>query len=131
ARVKADESVMLLFLFNGKIASRHGFLFDDSTDDAQKAPQPLYAEEGNAEERPADLPARLKSFGEVLPVKGFIPVPMGSELFRLLSRGPVMEVELASGAAFRNVLAKDEAERFAGYLLKLKLEGKIELEVET
>jgi hypothetical protein len=49
----------------------------------------------------------------------------------MLQRGPVMEVELADGAAFRNILSREEAERFAGHLLRLKLEGKLELEIEA
>jgi len=139
-RVRGDEAVLLLELFVGRLPSRHGFLFDDSTEDVGLPPAPLYAEEGVAagDIRPdaQDLAARVRAPGEVLPAKGFLPVfvprPEGGEdFFRLLQRGPVMEVEVAEGQGFRNVLSREESERFAGYLLRLKLQGKLELEVEA
>lgn len=140
ARVGGDEAVLLCFLFTGRIPSRYGFLFDDSTEDVSLPPPQLYPDEGVVPEevRPtaAGLEARLGAPGQVLPIKGFLPVfvarPTGGEdFFRLLQRGPVMEVEVADGATFRNILAREEAERFAGHLLRLKLEGKIELEIEA
>jgi hypothetical protein len=78
----------------------------------------------------------VRAPGEVLPIKGFLPLfvprPEGGEhFFRLLQRGPVMEVEVAEGEVFRNILSREEAERFAGHLLRLKLEEKIELEIEA
>jgi hypothetical protein len=139
-RVGGDTPVLLLHLFTGRIPSRHGFLFDDSTEDVSLPPAPLYPEEGVAPgevrpEAPA-LIARVRAPGEVLPVKGFLPVfvprPEGGEdFFRLLQRGPVMEVEVAEGPGFRGILTREESERFAGHLLRLKLEGRLELEVEA
>lgn len=140
ARVGGDEAVLLCYLFSGRIPSRYGFLFDDSTEDVSLPPAPLYPDEGvtAAEVRPdaAVLEARLRAPGEVLPLKGFLPLfvprPEGGEhFFRMLQRGPVMEVEVADGEAFRNILSREEAERFAGHLLRLKLEEKIELEIEA
>jgi hypothetical protein len=139
-RVSGDTPLLLLYLFTGRIPSRHGFLFDDSTDDVSLPPAPLYAEEGVAphEVRPEALAleARLRSPGEVLPVKGFLPVFVprpggGEDFFRLLQRGPVMEVEVAEGGAFRAILSREESERFAGHLLRLNLQGQIVLEVEA
>nr|WP_245682926.1 hypothetical protein [Archangium gephyra] len=139
-RVGGDAPLLLLYLFAGRIPSRHGFLFDDSTEDVALPPAPLYPEEGvvPAEVRPEApaLVARVRAPGEVLPVKGFLPIfvprPEGGEdFFRLLQRGPVMEVEVAEGPGFRGVLTREESERFAGHLLRLKLEGKLELEVEA
>ncbi len=139
-RVSGDTPVLLLHLFTGRIPSRHGFLFDDSTEDVSLPPAPLYPEEGVApgEVRPEapDLISRVRAPGEVLPVKGFLPVfvprPEGGEdFFRLLQRGPVMEVEVAEGPGFRGILTREESERFAGHLLRLKLEGRLELEVEA
>lgn len=139
ARVSPDEGVLLCFLFSGSVPSRYGYLFDDSTEDATLAPAPLYADEGlgPSQLRPgaAALRALVETKAGVLPVKGFIPVLVpdasGSSFFRLLERGPVMEVELQEGEGFRSILMPAEAERFAGYLLRLKLEGKIELEFEA
>ncbi|HSP81533.1 MAG TPA: hypothetical protein VLQ93_23645 [Myxococcaceae bacterium] len=139
-RVSGDAPVLLLYLLTGHIPSRYGFLFDDSTADVSLSPAPLYAEEGvtSGEVRPgaAALAERVRAPGEVLPVKGFLPAfvrrPEGGEdFFRLLQRGPVLEVEVAEGEGFRSVLSREESERFAGHLLRLKLEGRLELEVEA
>lgn len=139
-RVAEDDAVLLCFLFTGRIPTRYGFLFDDSTEDVSLPPAPLYADEGvaSAEVRPdaASLEARLRGPGDALPLKSFLPVFVprpggGEDFFRLLQRGPVMEVELAEGSTFRNVLAREEAERFAGHLLRLKLEGRIELDIQA
>jgi hypothetical protein len=139
-RLAGDTPVLLCFLLSGAIPSRHGFLLDDSTEDVALPPAPLYADEGvtPAQVRPdaAGLEARVRGAGEVVPLKGFLPVFVprpggGEDFFRLLQRGAVLEVEVAEGAAFRNVLTREEAERFAGHLLRLKLEGRIDLELEA
>jgi hypothetical protein len=140
ARVGGDEAVLLCFLFTGRIPSRYGFLVDDSTEDVSLPPAPLYPDEGvdPRDIRPdaTALEARLGAPGRVLPLKGFLPIfvprPAGGEdFFRMLQRGPVLEVEVADGATFRNILSREESERFAGHLLRLKLEEKIELEIEA
>ncbi|WP_164017203.1 hypothetical protein [Pyxidicoccus trucidator] len=139
-RVSGDTPVLLCFLFSARIPSRHGFLLDDSTEDVALPPAPLYPDEGvaPADVRPdaAGLEARMRGEGEVVPLKGFLPVFVpraggGEDFFRLLQRGAVLEVEVAEGPAFRNVLTREEAERFAGHLLRLKLEGRIDLELEA
>jgi hypothetical protein len=139
-RVSGDTPVLLCVLLTGRIPSRYGFLLDDSTEDVALPPAPLYPEEGVApgEVRPdaPGLEARMRGAGEVLPLKGFLPVFVprpggGEDFFRLLQRGAVLEVEVAEGAAFRSVLSRAEAERFAGHLLRLKLEGRIELDLEA
>ena len=137
-RVGGDDAVLLLYVMSGRIPSRYGFLFDDSTDDVALAPPPLYPDEGvgASDIRPSVETMRelVRSERTVLPVKGFIPVfvanPAGGEdFFRLLQRGPVMEVELQDGPQFRSLLSREEGERFAGHLLRLKMQAKIELEV--
>ena len=139
-RVSPDEAVLLLYALTGRIPSRYGFLFDDSTDDVMQPPQPLYPEEGVSPEqtRPdaAALRALVEAAHSVLPVKGFIPLQVpradgGHDFVRLLQRGPVMEAELQDGAGFRSLLAREEGERIAGYLLRLKLTKKIELEISA
>lgn len=139
-RLSGDTPVLLCFLLTGCIPSRHGFLLDDSTEDVALPPAPLYADEGVApgDVRPdaAGLEARVRGAGEVVPLKGFLPVFVprpggGEDFFRLLQRGAVLEVEVAEGTAFRNILTREAAERFAGHLLRLKLEGRIDLELEA
>lgn len=139
-RVSPDEAVLLLYVLTERIPSRYDFLFDDSTEDVLLPPPPLYADEGVAPEevRPGGqaLRERLRSAPRVLPVKGFLPVEVprpggGEDFFRLRLRGPVMEAELLDGDDFRPVLAREEAERLAGHLLRLKLQGRVELEIAT
>lgn len=131
-RVGADEAVLLCFLFTGKLPSRYGFLFDDSTDDLRETPPTLYAEEGvlpaHVRPDPHALELLLDAKSEVLPLKGMLPMRLPMML-RLLERGPVMEAEVADGVVFRNVLSREEAERVAGHLLKMKLDGWLELEL--
>lgn len=139
-RISADEAALLLFVLSGAIATRYGFLVDDSTDDVNLPPQPLYPDEGlNASDTRPDanvLRALVERPNAVLPLKGFIPVFVprtdgGVDFFRMLQRGPVLEVELQEGAQFRNVLSREEGERFAGHLLRKKLEGKLDLELQA
>ena len=139
-RLSGDTPVLLCFLFSGRIPSRYGFLLDDSTEDVALPPAPLYPDEGVAPAavRPdaAGLEARVRGEGEVTPLKGFLPVFVpraggGEDFFRLLQRGAVLEVEVTQGPDFRNILTREEAERFAGHLLRLKLEGRIDLELEA
>jgi len=136
-RLSPDEAVLALTLLTGQVPTRYGFLFDDSTEDPS-LPQPLlYAEEAGDSVRPdaATLGARVLDASAPLPVKGYLPLWIAEggsrHLFRMLQRGPVMEVEIADGEGFRNVLTLPEAERFSGHLLRLKLAGRIELEIEA
>lgn len=132
-RVSGDEAVLLLYLFTGKIPSRYGFLFDDSTDDPSLPPPPLYPELGVASQAvrpsPGALAELLSGPATVVPLKGFLPLRVGKAFYRLLQRGPVMEVEIQDADGFRNLLSPQEAEALGGHLLQLKLEGKIELEI--
>ncbi len=138
ARPSADEAVLVFFVLTGSVPSRYGYLFDDATDDLSTQPPVLYAEEGVTQTRPSprELKALVTQRREVMPVKGVIPALVPSpggeaDLFVLRQRGPVMEVELAAEDALRSVLSADEAERFAGHLLRLKLEGRLELALEA
>jgi hypothetical protein len=137
-RVSPDESVVLMYLMSGKLPTRYGFLFDDSTEDAALPPTWLYNEEGvrSHETRlpPRPLAERLLGMQQFAPVKGFLPLfihARGGEpvLHRLLERGAVMEVEISDGGEFRNALSQEEAERVAGALLRLQVEGKLKLEL--
>jgi len=139
ARVGPDEAVMLLWTLTGRIPSRYGYLFDDATEEAALVPPALYPDAGvaAAEVRP-NAPAfqrLLQARKDVWPVKGciplWVPTPEGEALYRLLERGPVMEVEIADGEGFRHALTHAEGERLAGHLMRLKIAGRIELEVEA
>lgn len=132
-RLGPDESVIALYALTGRIPSRYGFLFDDSTDDALAAPPVLYADEGVTDRRPPSttaLASVLEARAEVWPVKGMLPMilPDGTWL-RWISRGAVLEAEVQEGEAFRNLLSHDEAERITGLLLSHKLAGRLELEL--
>ena len=80
ARVGPDEAVLLCFLLNGRVPSRYGYLFDDSTNDAQGEPPHLYADETvaidieAASPGPPRLKDMLNSSPEVVPVKACIPL---------------------------------------------------------
>ncbi len=138
ARVGRDEAVVLFSLLSGKLPTRYGFLFDDSTEDVSLPPPNLYAEGGVTEVRPgADaFEAWLSGGARLVPFKGFLPVRLplhggGSQLFRLLQRGAVMEAEVRDGEGFRSLLTHEESERLAGHLLQLRLAGKLSLEVKS
>lgn len=133
-RLGPDESVIALYVLTGRIPSRYGFLFDDSTDDAQALPPMLYADEGLGvgELRPSlfELGSSLSSRAEVWPVKGMLPVVLpGGSWARWISRGAVMEAEVQDGEGFRNLLTEGEAERMTGLLLSHKLAGRVEMEL--
>jgi hypothetical protein len=138
-RVGADEAVLLLWTLSGRIPSRYDYLFDDATDEAALAPPTLYPDQGlaAAEVRPTASVLRrlLEARKDVWPVKGCVPVwvptPEGDVLYRMLERGPVMEVEIADGEGFRHALTHPEGERLAGHLMRLKIAGRIDLEVEA
>ncbi len=133
-RLSTDDSIALFFvLTGGKIPSRYGYLFDDSTDDPTAVPPWVYPDEGVIDARPppATLAALLGARNEVWPVKGMIPLWLPGErrMARWLQRGAVMEAEVADGDGFRNLLSTDEAERLLGLMLSLKLAGTLELEL--
>ncbi|MBE2249234.1 MAG: hypothetical protein IAE78_06745 [Myxococcus sp.] len=130
-RPTPDAAVTLLFATSGRVPTRYGYLFDDSTDEALLAPPVLYPDEGVSDRRPkpAQLAALLSARAERWPVKGMVPMLLGSGLMRWLERGAVMEAEVADGDGFRNLLTRHEAEQLTGALLALKLDGRIELEL--
>jgi len=134
-RLTGDDAVVVFFALTGRVPSRYGFLFDDSTDDVSAPPPWLYPDEGVSPEqtrpRPAELRALLDSRESVWPAKGMLPVtlPGDGRLARWLQRGAVMEAEIAEPDGFRNLLSQDEAERMLSVLLSLKLAGRLEVEL--
>jgi len=140
ARPSLDGAVLLFFLLTGAIPSRQGFLSDESTEDLALGAPPLYPDEGvpppEVRPTPEALASRLAAGGPVLPVRGFIPLwlngPEGAPgLFRFLQRGPVLELEQLRDGAFHAVLPLEQAERVAGLLLRLRVEGRLQLEISS
>lgn len=131
-RLSEDAAVLSLYALTQHIPSRYGFLGDDSTDDPTMVPGVLYLDEGISDVRPSPLVLSdiLKSAPLMWPVKGMIPFQLPSGLWaRWLSRGAVLEAELASNDGFRNVLTTHECAEMVGVLLKQHLAGLLELEL--
>lgn len=124
-RLGDDESVLALFALSGRMPSRYGYLFDDSSDDVSAAPATLYPDEGVTDVK-GD--AALDARPQVWPVKGVLPVKLpDARWMRWVARGPVLEAELADGEGWRNVLTTEEAEAVTGFLLAQQLSGRLVL----
>lgn len=130
-RPSPDDAVTLLFAMTGRVPTRYGALFDDSTDDVLLPPQWLYADLGHRELRPKPSVLRewLIAEPEFWPVKTMIPVLREAGLSRWVARGAVLEAELADGDAFRSLLSVEEGEELTAELLRLKLAGRLGLEL--
>lgn len=139
-RLGEDEAVLLHAAWNqGRIPSRHAFFSDDTTEDALQAPARLYAEIGVVEVRPGadgeealyDDPAR-----KIVPAKGFIPLRLENNpwpRFRLVNRGPVGEFECREdpARAYEHVMTRVHAELLAGWIIHLKMSGRLDAEVKV
>lgn len=139
-RLSGDAPVVLCFVLTGRVPSRYEFLSDESVEELALGPAPLYADEGvGAAEVHAPLPALaslLDRHAEVLPIRGWIPLPLQAaggapEPWRLMQRGPVLEVERLEEGGARGVLSREEAEKVSGALLLLELSGRIALTLST
>jgi hypothetical protein len=139
-RLGEDEAVLLHAAWNqGRIPSRHGFFSDDTTEDALQAPPRLYAEMGVAEVRPgADLEEALYDdpARKIVPAKGFIPLRLETNpwpRFRLVNRGPVGEFECREDLArsYEHVMTRVHAELLAGWIIHLKMSGRLDAEVKV
>ncbi|MFO0599329.1 MAG: hypothetical protein U0228_28740 [Myxococcaceae bacterium] len=126
-----DDAVLALHRLSGRAPSRYGYLADDSLDELGATPASLYPDEGVTEVRPTApaLAAVLAERKTMWPVKGHLPMLVGGKLLRWVTRGPVLEAELAEGDGFRNVLTRQEAEQITGSFLALKLGGAIDFEL--
>jgi hypothetical protein len=135
-RLRGDDPVKLFFLLTGLVPTHENFLDDESTDDLHAGPLHFYRGEGVADERlrptAPQLKAMLSSMSSVAPVRAALPFldPAG-RLWRFVPRGPVLELELAEGDGFRNLLTRLEGEEGAGVLLKLRLAGQVDLTLEA
>jgi hypothetical protein len=138
-RLRDDAPVTLLHLLVGLLPTHYGYLDDDSTDDVNAGATLFYPEEGVQNEwlRPT-APALKEALGaakRVLPLKACLPFFTGEgqdrRLWRMLPRGPVLELDVEDGHGFRNILSRPEAEEAAGALVRLRLSGRIALEVDA
>jgi hypothetical protein len=125
-RPSPDDAVLLCWACTGHIPTRYDSLFDDSTDDARLAPGDVYGPTPRL--GPDELRDVLESTDGPWPIKGHVPLP-GPAWYRLKARGVVLEAEIADGSGWRAVLAVNEAEAFIAALLKMRLEGRVGLEL--
>lgn len=136
-RPSADDALLLCWALTGQAPTRSDFLSDDATDDVSLGPTAFYADEAGASVEPRPTPDALTDalahFREqpFLPIRGFVPfqVPGQSRMFRLVQRGPVLEVERVGDGAFQTVLETSDAQSVAGLFLRLRAEGKLNFEL--
>ncbi len=136
ARPGEEEAALLLgFVLSGKLPTHYDAFFDDSVDDLSLPPARFYEEDG-ASARPASVdvedalvadPARA-----FVPVKGMIAFCLPERdfpRFRLVNRGPLSEVEARESAdgGYSQLLSREAAELLSGYLIRLQVEGRLEL----
>ncbi len=131
-RLSAPEAISLCILLAGRVPTRFEFLGDDSQQSLERGFDFAYAADLEARLGATDLTAAamLRTPAQFIPVKAMIPLRAPADsgpVFRFVSRGPVLEAEIAEGEAFRNVLQQSEAEAVAARLLELKLAGRVGL----
>ena len=133
-----EDAVLLLRLLHGKLPTRWGYYGDDAIDDLQRGTAQLYRDEGVSEPWPADaeaFDAAAFAKGDFAPVRANFAFALGGAgfpHFRFVHRGPVGQVEARrKGEPYQHVLRREDAELLSGYLLRLKLSGRIELQLDV
>ncbi len=134
-RPAPDDAVLIGFVLSGKLFTRYDAFFDDAIDDLSLEPARFYAEEGNPCARLPDVDAEDALCAEpgraFVPAKGHISFRVPGHDFpryRLVNRGPVAEVQArAAGGEYAPLMPRAAAELLSGYLLRLKLEGRLEV----
>lgn len=136
ARPGDEDAVLLTRLLHGRLPTRWGFFADDATDDLARGPARFYADEGLVELHPPDADAEdaiLFGPGDFLPVRGQLAFSVPDRpwpRFRLVHHGPIAQVEgRRAGEPYAHVLRREDGELLTGYLLRLKLAGKLELQL--
>lgn len=137
-RPSPDEALLWSRALSGKLFTRYEAFFDDSVDDLALGPARLYAEEGCSDARPGSADAEdrvaLDLAGPFAPVKGLIALRVpGHDFprFRVVNRGPLAEVEARDeGSDYANLLPRPAAELFTGYLIRLRMEKKLDLALQ-
>jgi hypothetical protein len=130
-KLSEEEALIAMFLFSEKIPSRYGAHLDDSVDSVLLPEANVFVEESVDVSRmePLALISLLNSDAKVIPMKGSIPMKVGTQWIRWVSRGPILEAEFIELHGYRNTMTRDEAEEVLGQFIQLKLSGKIELEL--
>ena len=134
-RPESDAALLWSLVLAGKLPTRYDAFFDDAVDDLALPPARFYAEEGEGCARPDGADAEdalaLDSTRGFVPVKGMMAVAVpGHDFprFRIINRGPLAQVEARErGGAYENLLARAAAELFTGYLIRLRVEKRLEL----
>lgn len=138
-RLEPQDVVLLGYVLSGRLLTRYDAFFDDAVDEVGQEPARFYAEEGNERtrfERPEDEEALIDEPGRLfLPAKGMLPFAVPGRAFprfRLVNRGPVIEAEARSeGGAYEHLMPRASAELLSGYLIRLQLEGRLELALKV
>ncbi|MDF1563021.1 MAG: hypothetical protein P1V51_08250 [Deltaproteobacteria bacterium] len=137
---RGDEAVLLCALLTGKPPLTYDFLLDDAVDHLGQ-PSALAAagagidlsalREGSADDEDAIAHG---SEATLLPIRRHLPLTdpiLGWPRFRLMLRGPVLELESREAdTGYTHLLPAAHAERFTGYLVALQAKGKLEVAVD-
>lgn len=129
-----EDAVLLMRLLSGKLPTRWGFFADDAVEDLARGPARLYPDEGNAELWPAHAEAEdaiLFPGGDFVPARQQIPFAIAARAFprfKLVHHGLIAQVEARhDGEPYSHLLRREDGELLAGYLLRLRVAGKLEL----
>lgn len=141
ARPGRDDAVILATLLAGRPPRRHDFLEDDAVD-AVDGPVHLAVRTGGVDpgkvtEGGADAEDALAdaSVHRLLPIRAHLPVRLPKvdwPRLRLMARGPVLELEAREdGADYAPAVTESDAELFTGFLVSLRVRGRLEVEVDV
>jgi hypothetical protein len=137
-RPNDEDAMLLLRLLRGQLPTRWGFFSDDAVEDPIRGPARLYPDIGVQDVWPSDADAEDDAVarpGAFSPVRVQLPFSVpGFEFprFRLVHRGPVAEFESRRrGEPYGPLMPREDGEKLTGYLLRLKLAGTLELELEV
>lgn len=138
-RLEEQDVVLAGFLFTGKLLTRWDAFRDDAVDQVGEEPARLYVEENSPRARYDRLEDEEAVFDDpstrFLPARGVLPLRIPGYAFprfRLVNRGPVIEAEARSeGGGYEALMPRASAELLSGYLIRLKVDGKIELKLSV
>lgn len=138
-RPEGDEAILLCGLLAGRPPSHYSFLTDDAVDRPDGQVNLLYASPGLDPDAITDAgPEALEAVVDdetrvLLPVRGWLPirVPGVEHRWRFRGAGPVLELECRNpGERYEHILEADVVEELTGFLVSLRVRGRLEVEVE-